>query len=924
MRTNFFPAALKWLIPSICLVVVGVYLTGFGEQKTDFNTEVKPILNRKCMSCHGGVKKNGGFSLLFRTDALEKTESGKSALIPGDPDHSEMIRRLTLDDPEERMPYGENPLTEAEIHTLKKWVKEGAVWGDHWAYVPVKEQKVPVSFWEKWMGKGKWAKNDIDWFVLSKIKQAGLTPSPQADRATLIRRVSLDLTGIPATQAMFDRFMAEPDLDAAYAQLVDSLLASPSFGEKWASMWLDIARYADTKGYERDDSRSIWKYREWLIRAFNADMPYDQFITEQLAGDLLPNPTDDQYLATAFHRNSMTNDEGGTDNEEFRVAAVLDRVNTTWEGLMGTTFACVQCHSHPYDPFLHDAYYEFSAFFNNSRDEDTWADYPLLYEFKQEDSLKVERVKDWLHQHAEPEAAKAVVTFMRTHQPAINSLTADHFINAELNDTKWLNMRNKAVARLKEVNLSGKKSLFVRFQNYAGPGTVAFRIDGPDGPLLTTLNLQNKTGYSWSTWDIFEIPSQPTEGVHDLYITYSSPVLKGEESGIQFDWFYFSPDFPGKDKPGQADTKALFTEVLRADPAFTTPIMMDNPAEMYRPSYVFERGNWLVHGKEVTAATPKSLPAFPKNAPNNRLGLAQWMTDPGHPLVSRTYVNRIWEQLFGKGLVETVEDLGTQGIPPTHPELLDHLAYQLMHEQGWSTKKMLRQMVLSATYRQDSKVSKEALEKDAFNQWLARGQRVRLSAEQIRDQALAASGLLSPKMYGPSVFPYQPPGIWMSPWNGATWKKSEGEDQYRRSLYTYWKRSSPYPSAMTFDGVSREVCTSRRIRTNTPLQALVTLNDEVHIEAARHMALLVLQNKPKGASEQIGLAFGWATGKAISPEKAAVFRHLYDLTFANFQQNPAAVCEMTDNLDGLATPEGAAMVMVTNSILNLDEFLTKN
>ena len=413
----------------------------FNNKKVDYNTEVKPIFNKNCISCHGGVKRQGGFSLLFKTDALAKNKSGKPAIIPGDPENSELIKRLTLKDPEERMPYKHPPLSEKEIATLKTWIKEGAVWGDHWAYIAVKEVPVPSNGRGPFglFGTASWINNDVDQFIYQKIKKEGMSPSDEADKATLLRRASLDLIGMPASEQINDWYLHNKDKNA-YEKLVDTLLASPHFGEKWAAMWMDLARYSDTKGYERDDSRNIWRYRDWLINAFNHNKPYNEFLTEQIAGDLLPNPTDAQYIATAFHRNTMTNDEGGTDNEEFRTAAVLDRVNATWEGLMGTSFACVQCHSHPYDPFRNEEYYQFMAFFNNTRDEDTYDDYPLIREFHETDSTKFMALKNWIKQN-DPVREKEIVQFVKLQQPAINSIAADELKNAALMDTKWLVLR---------------------------------------------------------------------------------------------------------------------------------------------------------------------------------------------------------------------------------------------------------------------------------------------------------------------------------------------------------------------------------------------------------------------------------------------------------------------------------------------------
>ena len=411
------------------------------ERTVDFNTQVKPIINAKCITCHGGVRAKGGFSLLFREDVFAKTESGKPAIIPGDPDHSEMIRRITSNDPEVRMPYKHEALTKEEIDILREWIRQGAPWGEHWAYKPVTAPTVPALH-------DPWIRNPIDAYVLEKLEQAKLKPESEAASPALLRRVSLDLVGLYPSDKLAKAYLNSGD-PHAYEALVDSLLASPHFGERWAAMWLDLARYADTKGYERDDSRNIWRYRDWLIRAFNEDMPYDRFLTEQLAGDLLPHPSDDDYIATAFHRNTMTNDEGGTDNEEFRTAAVLDRVNTTWEALLGTTFACTQCHSHPYDPFRHEEYYKFMAYFNDSRDEDSYADYPLLRSYNDTDQTKMNTLLSWIGREGNAGQATAVRKLLRTWQPSINSLTCDRFVNGELEDTKWLAFRNHGSARLR-------------------------------------------------------------------------------------------------------------------------------------------------------------------------------------------------------------------------------------------------------------------------------------------------------------------------------------------------------------------------------------------------------------------------------------------------------------------------------------------
>ncbi|MBO9565571.1 MAG: DUF1553 domain-containing protein [Niastella sp.] len=906
------PAVKKTLlVVAVLLVAVLVFTFSTRSHTVDFNTEVKPIINKKCISCHGGVKRQGGFSLLFRSEALANTESGKPAIIPGKPGQSEMIRRLTLKDHEERMPYHEEPLTEEEINTLSTWIKQGANWGDHWAYVPVKETPVPATDLAS-------ANNNIDHFIYEKLEAAELKPSPEADKATLLRRASLDLIGMQAPDTLAKAYLKNND-PRAYEVLVDSLLASPHFGEKWAALWLDLARYSDTKGYERDGGRNIWRYRDWLIDAFNADKPYNVFLTEQIAGDLLTDPTDEQYIATAFHRNTMTNDEGGTDNEEFRTAAVLDRVSTTWEGVMGTTFACVQCHSHPYDPFTHDEFYKFMAFFNDTRDDDSFEDYPLLRHFT--DSMKRELVTltDWVTKYASKDKAREWERFVKTWEPSIHSLTADELVNAALADTKWLTFRMNGSARLQQVNFDNKTQLLIRYSSGLNDGMMGIRLDSLNGQLVKVIKLPATKGRETVR---FELPA--VSGTHDIYLTYKSKSLTNPDMvGITFDWFHFAESFPGQGQPGYAAMEARFRGLLNKGVP-TTPIMLDNPADMHRPTQVFERGNWLVKGKTVTPDVPHALNPFPVKAPRNRLGLAMWITQPDNPLTARTMVNRVWEQFFGSGLAETLEDLGTQGIPPTHRELLDHLSYSFMHEYKWSLKRLMREIVLSATYRQDSKVSPELLQKDPFNKLYARGARVRLSAEQVRDQGLCISGLMSPGMYGPAVFPYQPDGIWLSPWNGAQWKNGEGEDLHRRAIYTYWKRTAPYPSMITFDGALREVCTSRRIRTNTPLQALVTLNDEAYLDMARNLAYRMKRLAGKDVQQQIRKGYELAMYKPISAERLAILNKLYSEALQTYQRDKDKTCAVIGIMNEHNNPETAALVVTANALLNLDELITKN
>ena len=915
---------IKKVALAIASLVVTIFLftITLSHKPVDFSRQVKPIINKHCIACHGGVKAKNNFSLLFRDEALANTKSGKPAIIPGDPDGSEMIRRLTLNDPEERMPYQHDPLAEEEIQILRKWIKEGAHWGEHWAYVPVKD--VPVPQPEIFFGllaiDSDWAKNSVDNFIEKKLNELDVKPSPEADKRTLLRRVSLDIIGMPPPDSIAQAFLNDSS-DTAYQQLVDNLLASPHYGERWTSVWLDVARYADTKGYEADMGRNIWKYRDWLIRAFNEDKPYNQFVTEQLAGDLMPEATDEHYIATGFHRNTMTNDEGGTDNEEFRTAAVLDRVNTTWEGLMGTTFACVQCHSHPYDPFKHEEYYKFMAFFNNTRDEDTTPDYPLLRHFDDTLQQKLSTVVSWIEQNTSPKKANEAQTFLKTWQPSYNSLLCDSFINSEITGSQFVLFRNQAICRLKDVALNNKNRLIFRYKGLARGGVWKIHVDNPKGEVIATFRFP---GVKNEEWKIVETSLKPVKGAHHLYFTYTNDNLKKPtDAGVIIEWLHLTEELAAKDKEGYAAMKKEYWNLLTASVP-TTPVMMDNPADMHRPTYVFERGNWLVKGDKVELDVPQSLNPFPANAPRNRLGLAMWITSRQNPLTARTMVNRVWEQLFGTGLAETLEDLGSQGISPTHPELLDWLSYQFMNKDNWSVKKLIRTVVMSATYRQHSKVTPELLEKDPYNKFYARGARFRLSSEQIRDQALCISGLMSTKMFGPSVMPWQPKGIWQSPWSGQNWYKSQGEEQHRRALYTYWKRTAAYPSMIAFDATSHEVTTARRIRTNTPLQALTTLNDSAYFDMARHFAYRIKQKAGTDIAQQIKTGFEMATYHDIDTTSLQALLKLYDKAFNTFKNDAERTCEIIGVMNEHNNAETAALVVVANALLNLDEVVTKN
>ena len=903
----------------ICCSIL--YLILFTHEPVDYNTQVKPILNKKCISCHGGVKKKAGFSLLFQEEALAATASGKPAIIPGDAKHSEMILRLHSNDPEERMPYQAEALTKEEIDILTRWVDEGAKFSTHWAYSPVKKPLLPSKGLFPFFKKK--TNNEIDAFIDEKLNEFDLERSTEADKKTLLRRLSLDLIGFPAPERIANKFLNNSS-ENAYETLVDDLMSFNGYGEKWAGMWLDIARYADTKGYERDDARNIWRYRDWLIQSFNDDKPYNQFIIEQLAGDMLENPTDQHLIATAFHRNTMTNDEGGTDNEEFRTAAIIDRVNTTWETIMGTSFGCVQCHSHPYDPFKHDEYYKFMAYFNNLMDEDTYEDYPLLKEFKNNSKTHFDSVMSWIKSNTDQKTQAFFEKFIKTGQPSINSLLADSMVNAALADTKWLLMRKNSFAKLNNISLSGKSNLLIRYSSGVSNGSLKIYLnDANSKPFLTIpINKSSKL------WEIKEVSIPSTNGTFNLVLQYENKSLKSNnDNGMMFDWFAFIPEFPGNGKKLEQTYHKLFINLLNEPDAEFTPIMMDNPSDMYRETRVFERGNRLLQTDIVTADFPSIFKTKVESYSSNRLGLAKWITSKSNPLTARTMVNRIWEQLFGQGLVETLEDLGSQGATPTHQALMDHLSYNFMHEDDWSIKKLLKRIVTSETYKQSSVTTKRILEIDPLNKYYARAPRIRLSAEQIRDQALSIADVLSPKMYGPSVMPFQPSGIWASPYDGRKWEQSKGEDQYRRALYTYWKRSSPYPSMVNFDGAAREVCLSRRIKTNTPLQALTLLNDSTYWDLSVKFAQKTLSNGNTDLNTQIGLAYKKATGKDIDNGKRIILKKLYDESLNKIKNGQAEGSIKKLLADSSLNGEMislAAMSVVTNAILNLDEVITKN
>lgn len=792
----------------------------------DFNRDIRPILNANCVQCHGGVRRQGELSLLFRDDALRETKSGRHAIVPGDPEASELLRRVTHGDPRDRMPKGMPPLAAREIALLRRWIAQGAPWQDHWAYVAPVAAEPPI------VADSQWVRSPLDRFVLASLQRAQLAPSPEADCATLARRVSIDLIGLPPTNAQV-RSACTGDRATGYAQLVDTLLASPRFGERWATMWLDVARYADSKGYETDPSRPMWPYRDWVITAFNRDLPFDRFTIEQLAGDLLPDATSEQKIATAFHRNTMTNNEGGTDDEEYRVAAVIDRVNTTWEAWQGTSIGCAQCHGHPYDPIRHREYYRAFALFNTTEDWDQYDEQPVLTLFAPEYA-------------ARGQALLATLDSVRLAMDA-------------------------------RVNTAAMDSARAVWETQLAIPAIAGRING------TWLNEVRR---------IVRVPA----GARD----------EGQRAFLGSVFGEVSEDALLRQLRARRDV--LRREVSALKPLARVPVMAEQPSTGRRRTRVFERGNFLVPTDTVQPGLPAAIgPPLPAAAAD-RLGLARALVDPRNPLTARVTVNRFWEQLFGIGLVETSEDFGTQGEAPSHQDLLDWLALRFQGEHRWHVKALLRELVLSATYRQSSEASPALYARDPANRLLARGPRFRMTAEQIRDATLAVSGLLSDRMFGPSVMPPQPDGVWQRPYSGERWVADTGQNRHRRALYTLWKRTAPYPSFMLFDAPSHEVSVTRRVRTNTPLQALVTLNDPVYVEAAQALARLMSASGPLTDSAAVDRVLRSGYERVLHrpppPNALAALRSVFDT--ARREQS-----------------EFVSLTTVASTLLNLDAFLTK-
>ena len=1149
------------------LIVLGVELlqphtaSAQSPTKIDFNRDIKPILSNNCFFCHGpdaNERKGGKNGLRLDTEEGAIADQGGSfAIVKGQPDKSELIKRVASTDSDVVMPpkaTGKR-LSEREISLLKEWVKQGGNYATHWSYTKPVRPVVPS------VKDAAWAKNDIDRFILARLERERLRPLAEADRYSLIRRVSLDLTGLPPTWAEVEAFVNDKDANA-YEKVVDRLLKSPAYGEHFGHMWLDLARYADSAGYADDPSRTIWAFRDYVIKSLNDNKPFDQFTIEQIAGDLLPEPTDDQIIATAFHRNTLTNSEGGTNDEEFRNVAIVDRVNTTMAVWMGTTMACAQCHSHKYDPISQEEYFRFFAFFNNTDDADRRDESPLLMRFTESQLLQKTQLEgevaaldkklatptpelavgqskweqsfplDFQWQAVKPVSAASTggnaltigedSTVVATAGAKIAKYTIDiplnaadktsvnavrletlpddslpgkgpgfaggNFVVSKLTATiqppegsrltgrivRVENLNKGAFLHLAEVQVfSGTENVARQGEakqvstDYDGPPQLAIdgntsgeyanksvshtgAADNPwwevdrkaDQPLdrivvwnrtdagtearlnswrVTVLNANRDVVWEFKSTELikpsrelslsgvrdvkfvaafadFEQPTFEAKNViegkansgwavggalgqpHTLSVIAAAPVeappgsklvvtidqSSSHESHVlgkfRLSWTNDTRVAEFAKTPAailtilnikpESRTDAQKSELakhyvsiapeLKADrdklavvkkqladlkPAMTVPIMKELAANQRRKTKLQYRGNFEDLGQEVTEGTPASFHPLPADAPLNRLTLAKWLIDPNNPLTARVIANRFWEQIFGIGIVSTSEEFGSQGDQPYHPELLDWLATELV-DRRWDMKSFVKLLVMSAAYRQSSKVTPELFERDPDNRLLARGPRFRLSAEMIRDQALAISGLLSPKMYGPSAKPPQPAGGLSAAFGSSTdWMTSAGEDKFRRGLYTEWRRSNPYPSMSTFDAPNREVCTVRRSRTNTPLQALVTLNDPVYVEAAQALARRIATNGSTARDKAL-FAFRQVTSRNPTDDELNRLEKLFTTSREQLQRQPDHAMKLATEPLGPAPkdadiPELAAWTLVGNVLLNLDEMLMK-
>jgi hypothetical protein len=1045
---------------------------GSALPPVDFNRDIHPILSDRCYACHGPDenKRKGGLRLDRQADAFKELKSGKHALVAGDLGRSTLVERILTADAEEVMPPPKagKPLTKAQVELLRRWVQEGAKWKEHWAFLPPERPALPE------VKDARWAANPVDRFIRARLDAEGLKPNPEADKTTLLRRARFDLTGLPPTIEEVDAFLADKSPDA-YEKLVDRLLDLPQYGERMTANWLDLARFADTSGYHFDGVRFMWLWRDWAIKAFNDDKPYDQFTVEQLAGDLLPDATPEQRLATGFVRNNMTNDEGGADPDEYLNKYVVDRVNTVGSVWLGLTVGCTECHDHKFDPMTTKEFYRLYAFFHNVPEKGLdriRSDNPpprlpvptpeqarrfVEAEFRLKDAEKT--LQDRLNELGEtqekweretvakppvkPSAEGLLVTlpfdgsfqsagqtnivrpladtspsrqtdsagtFLRTEPPEFTdgrlgkALRLDGKSQVDFGQLVAFE-RTNAFSFALWVKLQGNGALFSKQEK--APGYRGFDLLVTDGrPQLhlihawpdDALKVKTKEQFPQGQWlhlaatydgsgkgagvkfyvngkarEVEVEKDQLKESIAtgeplrlgarngELNFTGQVDDLRFYARSLPADevrWLVFDGYLPTiaksrgtRTEEERGDLSRFYKETYAADylrsevalakarqekeglyAAIPTSLIMEE-MDPPRDTFVLVRGDFRTKGEPVTAGTPAFLPPLAAG-PANRLALARWLVSKENPLMARVTVNRYWSMFFGTGLVKTANDFGAQGEWPSHPELLDWLATRFRDGEAgsskptkpWDVKALVRLLVTSAAYRQSAVVSPEKLERDRYNRLLARGPRLRLDAEFIRDNALAVSGLLNPKIGGPSVKPYQPAGLWDG--TDSAFVQDHGESLYRRGMYVFWRRSAHYPSLATFDAPNREVCTFLRQRTQTPLQSLVLMNDPAFVEAARGLAQRVLTEEPVDVSRRLARAFRHTLGRAPKPDEVAVLQKTYDQQLETFRADPKsaeALLKVGESKPPEKTgmPELAAMTAVANVLLNLNETITK-
>lgn len=993
-------------------------------RKVHYSRDIRPILSNNCFVCHGPAgKPKAGLRLDVREEAVAELGGGGRAIVPGDAKASLLLGRIFSSGKDKMPPANSHKqLKQGEKELLKRWIEQGAEYQPHWALVAAKRPAPPLAKG----GLEGWPRNGIDHFILQRMEEEGLKPSPPADRVALLRRVTLDLTGLPPTPAEVDAFLADNSADA-YDKAVDRLLASPHYGERMAMHWLDGARYADTNGYQVDTERSMWPWRDWVIDAFNAGMPFDQFTIDQIAGDMLPGATLRQKVATGFNRNHRINEEGGSIAEEFRVEYVVDRVETTATVWLALTMGCARCHDHKYDPISQTDFYRFFAFFNNVPENGIGAGGPFVkgpsreQEAKlQEIAAKIKEVEDRsLAPDAELDKAHAAwerevcanapvawvipdpVRFESQGGATLTKLPDQSLLATGANPatetyTIVLPADLKSLTGIR-VEALPDDSLPARGPGRAQNGnavlskvTVSVAAAGGASkavPLASASADFSQQGFpaahallgkpqnGWALHPEFGKP-------HFAVFQTQAPVSlgAGAQVTVTLEFTYGgshqfgrvrlalteSANPHGKDSvppsirqiltlPADKQTDAQKTELRRyyrltvagagkglaaelaalrkqqaALQGSGPNVMVMEEINPPRQTYFLKRGQYDQPGDKVAPGIPASLPPLPKDVPANRLALARWMVDASNPLTARVAVNRYWQMLFGTGIVRTTENFGIQAEWPSHPELLDWLATEFVRLK-WDTKALLKLMVTSATYRQSAKVTLQLMEKDPENRLLARGPRLRLSAEIIRDQALAASGLLVRKLGGPSVKPYQPPGLWEELAYGPgvnVYRQDKGENLYRRSMYTFWRRSVPPPSMTTFDAPSREVCTVSRSRTNTPLQALALMNDTIFVEASRNLAQRAMLEGGKTTDDRLTYAFRLVLARPPSAAELKVLRAGHERHHADFRTNLESARKLLSVGESPRRPEldaaeMAALTLVAGTIFNLDQTITK-